>query len=227
MVTSKDGFIYALDVVDGELRWSHQIDEPVSDAQSMRSTPPSPAVDQYSAYVVVKPEGSDWTLSAYDLKDGDLGWQINVEQQVFRSPTTGSGMVFLSAGSLYGIDADSGDTVWTCTAEGSFLSEPFPTTTAVYATSSDGSVYALDPLTGNPVWHAETQIFSLESPTVDEDVVYVPGAQGQLMAISSDGVLLSTYDLGTGVSTKPHAVVEGVMYVVTRSRHLYAIDMFP
>jgi outer membrane protein assembly factor BamB len=226
VVTSKDGFIYALDTNDGDLRWSHQVDERVSDSQSTGSTPPSPAVDQDAAYVVAT-EGSDWTLSAFDMNDGDLRWQIPVEQQVFRSPRTGSGMVFLAAGALYGIDADSGDILWMCTAEGNFLSEPFPTSTAVYATSSDGFVYALDPFTGVLVWRVDTEIVSLESPTVEEDVVYVPATQGQLLALSSDGVLLSRYDLATGVSIKPHAVVEGVVYVVTRTRHLYAIDMFP
>ena len=228
VVTSQDGYLYALDSDDGELSWSQRVAPPVSDSDSLGSSPPSPAIDEDAAYVAARAEvGLDWSLSAYDLSDGGLRWRNEVEHQVFRSPVAGNGMVFLSAEDLYGIDAHSGDTVWTCTAEGSFLSEPFPTSTAVYAASSDGSVYALDPVTGTPLWRTQTEVASLASPTVAEGVIYVPSTQGRLLALSSEGVLLSIYDLGLDVGGKPHAVADGVVYVVTRSRHFYAIDMFP
>lgn len=228
VATSQDGHVYALEPDDGELRWSHRVAPPVSDSDSLGSVPPSPAIDEEAAYVAAQAEvGSDWSLSAHRLSDGGLRWRIQLEEQVFRSPVAGNGMVFLSAGRLYGIEADSGDTVWTCTAEGSFLSEPFHTSTVVYAASSDGAVYALDPLTGTPFWRTDTEVVGLASPTVEEEVTFVPSTEGRLLALSSEGFLLSTYDLGAEIGGKPPAVVDGIVYVVTRNRHLYAIDMFP
>lgn len=136
-------------------------------------------------------------------------------------------MVYVSARHLYGIEANSGETVWKCSTESNFLSEPFATSSAVYAASSDGSVYALDLKSGTLLWRTDTNVTSLRSPVVEEITIYVASGDGPLLALSSDGLPISHYDLGSEPNVKPHAVADGVMYVVTRNRHLYAIDMFP
>lgn len=64
------------------------------------------------------------------------------------------------------------------------------------------------------------------SLTVENHKLYLASFNDQLYVCDKDqGALLATFDLGKQIGTKAPAVVDGVMYVVTKDRSLYAVKM--
>ncbi|HRQ41534.1 MAG TPA: PQQ-binding-like beta-propeller repeat protein [Chloroflexota bacterium] len=222
-VNSQDGYLYALDATDGTLQWRFQFDEPVSDMDSSGSLPSSPAVDHGAVFIA----GSDHILHAINIADGVLRWEYQVDGQVFGSPRASNGIVYVGSLNrrLSALNATDGSLLWSIRMPGGIVSTPLVDAGTLYATSS--VVAALDAYNGLPLWEYDPELrVPLGSPVIDGQHLYLASASGRLFVLDKgDGALLATYDLEKQPGTKAPGVANGVMYVVTKDRFLYAVRL--
>jgi outer membrane protein assembly factor BamB len=123
------------------------------------------------------------------------------------------------------VDIVTGEPAWTVETEGSVLGSAAVSDAVVYAGTSRGVIYALDVCSGSVVWRASVS-GRVGSPVLEDGVVYVATGEGALVSLDArSGAVLTTFDVGSDVNRKPHAVADGVMFVVTVDRHLHAVDM--
>lgn len=222
-VNSQDGYLYALDAVDGTLQWRFQFDEPVSDIDSLGSTPSSPTVGDGAVFIA----GSDHILRAIEILDGALRWEYEVGSQVFGSPMAADGVVYVGSLNrrLSALNATDGSLLWSHRAEGAILSTPAVEDGRVHVSSS--VVSALDALNGMVIWEFDPEIVgTLGSPAVEDQRLYFASSDGQLFVLDkNDGTLLATYEVGKAIGPKAPGIAGGVMYIVAKDRSLYAVRM--
>jgi eukaryotic-like serine/threonine-protein kinase len=184
--------------------------------------------------------GWDGVVRALDLTSGDELWSFTTGS-LDSTPAVVDGVVYAggangdeSAGTLYAIDAETGAEVWRHET-GYALSDSSPAVVdgVIYIGGGNGeetagALYAIDATSGDEIWSFEATLPIWSSPAVGDDRVFVGGGgvdadNGAVYAVdleTGDEVWTFAVDDGT-VSTTP-AVVDGLVYVTTRS--LYALD---
>lgn len=137
-VPSKDGHVYALDLVDGSLRWARDVPTGVS----------SPAVWNGTLYVAGGSFGGPGRVTAMDALTGDVRWTFAPNGPVQSSVSYADGTLFFSTnaanGTIYALDATAGRLVWSYTPAPAqyILGSPVVADGMVFAPSDNGHVYA-------------------------------------------------------------------------------------
>lgn len=110
-----------------------------------------------------------------------IKWDLDTGAQIIGSPIEQDGMVYIgnSAGTFFGVDAETGSVVWKFEADGEIVSSPSVTDGTVFFTSRRGGVYALDAKTGEQIWKYNfipgnyKNLYA--SPGVAYGTVFIPG----------------------------------------------------
>jgi len=199
-VGSDDGYLYALSLDTGELRWRYRLGAPVSS---------SPAAASGRIFV-----GDDSGTLYCLLAEGDK--RLTAERvglQLWRVPTggpiTGSPLVTLSGnavfgsgdGSLVAIKVVSGATAWTLRADGPISASPVkseePVTIVdqdgkarterdvIFCASEDGRLYAVAERDGSVLWQVDTGAPIRSTPLVWAQKVFVVNEEGKTLALSA------------------------------------------
>ena len=102
-------------------------------------------------------------------------WEFQVQGDVLSSPVVYDGKVYFGArsGSVYALDARTGELVWDYSSDGWIDASPAVSSAAVFMPSMDGRLYALDRGSGNVLWAAELGGPSASSPLYLDGKVYV------------------------------------------------------
>jgi len=102
-------------------------------------------------------------------------WEFQVQGDVISSPVVYDGKVYFGArsGSVYALDARTGELVWDYSSDGWIDASPAVSSAAVFAPSMDGLLYALDRADGSLLWSAELGGPSVSSPLYLNGKVYV------------------------------------------------------
>ena len=102
-------------------------------------------------------------------------WEFQVQGDVISSPVVYDGKVYFGArsGSVYALDARTGELVWDYSSDGWIDASPAVSSAAVFAPSMDGLLYALDRGDGSLLWSAELGGPSVSSPLYLDGKVYV------------------------------------------------------
>lgn len=156
------GYISAIDVKTGKLKWKYQAGDKV------RS---SPAISGNLVYV-----GSlDGYVYALDSNTGDLKWKYKTGNQVFSSPSISDDTLYIGSndGSVYVLDANTGNLKWKYKTGHEVRSSPAVSGGIVYIGSLDNSIYALDAGTGNLKWKFQTGGRVESSPAVSGGTIYI------------------------------------------------------
>jgi outer membrane protein assembly factor BamB len=151
-------------------------------------------------------------------------WQFQTGRRVLSSPAIGYDTVFFgtSGGTLFALDARSGEEQWRYTAESDIKSSPAVVDGAVYVGSHDKHVHAIDAGTGEGLWQYETEQSIRSSPTVDDGRLFIGDNLETLYAIDTNtGELEWSLDTNDWVSGTP--AVSGETVVVA-SDQIYAMD---
>ena len=101
-------------------------------------------------------------------------------------PVVADGKVFVSThnGSIYALDADTGQPLWRFRAHGAFLRSPAYSKGLVIAGCTDGSLYALDSKTGKLRWFTcLNQGGFSAAPVVDAGTVFIGSRTGKFVAV--------------------------------------------
>jgi outer membrane protein assembly factor BamB len=155
-------------------------------------------------------------------------WDFDVPGDVMGSPVVSDGVVFVGArsGSVYALNAFTGELVWDYSTEGWVDAAPAVSGDSVYAVSRDGRLYAFNRLTGALAWAAELGAPSVSSPLVLNGRVYAGcGAPVKKFRAfdAATGALLWEKQAAQPVDSAPSTDGVGV-YFGSNDGRLYAVD---
>ncbi|UCE25667.1 MAG: PQQ-binding-like beta-propeller repeat protein [Candidatus Zixiibacteriota bacterium] len=134
-------------------------------------------------------------------------------------------MLIVGAGEgvLTALDVESGEEVWSFTAESRFHIPPAYSNGFIFQPGDDGTIYALNPRDGSEVFRSELD-GPLVSPVAIDDLVYVADMDGNVYALDkSNGERIWQQTLDGPVWTSP-AVSEGTLFVGHSGGELVALD---
>jgi len=211
---SRGGRIYAVDRQNGSEIWSRKTDryDPVSAGA---------AIVDGTVYV-----GDDrGYVYALDAADGSKEWLYQCDGAIENAVSVVDGTVYASdaAGRVYALDAADGNEQWSFDSESDGTSSVAMADETVYVGCADGFLYALDVTDGSESWSYETG-GAVHAPAVAGDIIYVGSGDGSVYALDIDGGTEQwTFDTGGPVESMP-AAYDGVVYVQSRDRGLFAIE---
>jgi outer membrane protein assembly factor BamB/tRNA A-37 threonylcarbamoyl transferase component Bud32 len=154
-------------------------------------------------------------------------WRHETGGPVATTPVVASGFVYVGSddGTLYALDAISGERQWSVETGSRVRSSPTFRDGTIYFGSDDEAVRAVDASGGDVTWTTATDDNVSSSPVVADGTVYVGSEDGRLYAMAAgDGEVGWTVDTGSPITSSP-AVAGGTVYVGSADTHLYAIDI--
>lgn len=192
---NNNGWIRALDTVDGEILWEYQTSRAVSESYPV-----------YKDGIVYAGDFRGY-MYALDARSGERVWFFNTSNTyVHSSPTVHNGVVYVAAsqvlphddssdvplydGYLYALDAYTGDEVW---------NEPIVDSIGV------GGMYS--------------------TPTVLDDMLYIGFGTRLKAFDINDRELVWEYETDDfqWIKSSP-TIADGVVFFASRDRHIYALD---
>ncbi len=134
--------------------------------------------------------------------DPTLAWRFQTGDAVRSSPVMAGGVIYVGSndGSLYALDAETGEERWRFTTDGPISGSAAVAEGVVYVASGDGYAYAVDAETGEERW----RFFAAE--------------------LGVDPARLPDEERDRGAVTASVAVVDGLVYVSSNSFKITAID---
>ena len=169
-----DNKLYAVDSATGKLKWSFATGAMINQS--------GPALVNGVIYVGSR----DGYLYAVDALSGKQKWRfsaggISLEQS---SPTVANGIVYIGSwydiatfshkGSLYAVDATTGQLIWEKLQNTGISSSPCVANGRLYITTDDLNIYALDATSGATLWSKQI-LANGASAAVSNNTVYVGG----------------------------------------------------
>ena len=216
VIGNNDGYVYALNVQNGEPAWEFKTGHRVW---------ATPLIVSDTVYI-----GSmDRHLYALRLSDGEELWRFPADGDVANgafasAPVLRGDTLFIGAfdDQLYAVDANTGDERWHFPGTNWFWGSPAVYSDTVYAVDVGGNVYAINAESGAQIWHKKLgdtnnqKVAVRAGPAIAEDgsKLFVCSQNGTLYALdTSDGfVLWSAESQGQALSTP---VVSGTLMYET------------
>ena len=172
-----DGWVYALDLADGDIRWQVETGGPIIG---------SAVVEDGVVYV----GSDDGKLYAFDAETGDLQWQFTSGDSIWATPLVADGVVYVASmdKKVYALDAASGEEKWHFKADDWFWTRPLVLGDTVYAGCLGGKVYALDVNDGSPKWEEpfDTEAPVRAAPLLLDDVLLIANREGKLYGLDPE-----------------------------------------
>lgn len=204
---SRDGFFYALEQATGKRLWRFATGGEGRFA----------AVGGYGLPTEMGPVPDPWDfyLSSAVVHDG----------KVYFGSTDKN---------LYALDAETGEQVWSFTADEAIHSSPVIKNGKIFFGTWGTKLFALNVNTGSELWHfqggTDPQHFAMQgitaAPVVDNNNVYVGARDGFMYAIrQGDGALLWRYDAANSWVLASAALDDKNIYIATSDTGLFlALD---
>lgn len=224
MYVWQDARLRALDARSGRESWSY----PVGDAGSCGNVPvrvtPAPDGNVYVA--------AGTRVLSVDRASGRVRWHFEAPA-VFLAPpafapgaaVTGGGVYLADyLGTVYALDAATGQDRWRIATEGRTSADPVLVANGNVHLGAGSALYTLDAVTGTPKWRfaAGGEITGL--PAVADGRVHFGSADHCLYTLDAAGGQLR-WKLATGGEITGAPVAEaGVVYACSKDRCVYALD---
>ncbi len=190
-VGSLDGRLVGLNETDGSLLWPDEDAGMLGTVESKVAIYGTPAVAADLAYV----GGYNGKVYAFVLNTGALRWVYPREgnlDSIVGGVVLSQGKVYLSTsgGTVYALDAATGDKLWSFETENKIWSTPAISGDTLYVTSFDKKLYALNASNGSQKWDFEIGATSITTPLIYENTVYIGSFDRHVYAIdATDGSL--------------------------------------
>ncbi|MEU4277582.1 PQQ-binding-like beta-propeller repeat protein, partial [Streptomyces tanashiensis] len=220
----RDARLQALDARTGVERWSY----PIGDAASCANVPVRVAPAEDGCVYV----SAGTRVLSIDIAAGHVRWHFEAPA-VFLSPpafapgpaVTGGG-VYLSdhLGTVYALDATTGQDRWRIATEPRQSTEPVLVADGNVHVGSGSALYTLDAVTGTPRWRFAAGGELVGSPVVADGRVHFGSADHVLYTLDATGGQLR-WKLATGGEITGSPVAKGgVVYACSKDRCVYALD---
>lgn len=212
-----DGKILALNLSDGNVRWS----KPRSEIATW-SSPIIAYVDRKPMLVVM----GNPNLTAYNPDNGEFLWKVEcMSGEVGSSPCSSSGIVYGASeyAKLVAVDGKDGTVLWEASDYLPEVASPVATADYVYIATSYGMLICYDAHTGEVLAEQDlgTQFYS--SPMLVEGRIYIFGTEGNMYIFRNDGKLTPVATVETGESTFATPAFTDGRIVVRTNDSLYCV----
>jgi len=153
-----------------------------------------PTVDGDRIYAA----GVKGKVSAYDVKTGNVLWQVDTKSRLRGGPGIGDGLVLLGTADaeLIALDRETGAERWRTLASSEILASPSAADGVSVARSIDGRIFAYESATGKRMWIHDSSVPVLTLRGTSSAVIFAGGviaglANGKMVALRlSSGELL-------------------------------------
>ncbi|MFE0701544.1 PQQ-binding-like beta-propeller repeat protein [Streptomyces sp. NPDC058872] len=216
--------LQALDARSGAERWSY----PIGDAASCANVPVRVAPAEDGCVYV----SAGTRVLSIDIAGGHVRWHFEAPA-VFLSPpafapgpaVTGGGVYLTDhLGTVYALDAATGQDRWRIATEQRQSTEPVLVADGNVHVGSGSALYTLDAVTGTPRWRFAAGGELVGSPVVADGRVHFGSADHVLYTLDATGGQLR-WKLATGGEITGSPVVKGgVVYACSKDRCVYALD---
>ncbi|MEU9702114.1 PQQ-binding-like beta-propeller repeat protein [Streptomyces sp. NPDC047981] len=220
----RDARLQALDARTGVERWSY----PVGDAASCGNVPVRVAPAEDGCVYVA----AGTRVLSIDVAGGRVRWHFEAPA-VFLSPpafapgpaVTGGGVYLADyLGTVYALDATTGQDRWRIATESRQSNEPVLVVDGNVHVGSGSALYTLDAVTGTPKWRFAAGGELIGSPVVADGRVHFGSADHVLYTLDATGGQLR-WKLATGGEITGSPVARaGVVYACSKDRCVYALD---
>jgi outer membrane protein assembly factor BamB len=240
LVGGKDGFLYSLNITNGEILWKTEITQNpgLSGVAS-----PAKIVNDRIYLGSFDFNGGTGYLYCLNEEDGQVLWKnITLSSVYFSSPSVAENRVFIGTMGLYNssnlkwnppyglfcFDAKNGEHLWNYSVDGSVGSSPTIVDDKVLFTSKDGHLYCLDTANGNPIWKKDIGD-SVSSPAIWQNKIFVGSGEmsgeGKFYSIDMKGIILWEFEPNGAVQSSP-AVAGDLVYFATNVKNgtIYCLD---
>jgi len=224
-IGSVDGNLYAFDINNGASRWKFGTEGIITS---------SPTVSEGAVYITSE-EPAAGALYKLDATSGGQVWkkQLAYEQQftggsdMQGTPTVAAGMVFASANlrSFFGIDASTGDTIWTFTNPSA---TEFIVSAPIYL---EGKLFIIDKFdiaclnatTGDKIWSSYSGDELYVSPSYADNQLYVATSQRRIFVINAtDGSKTLAYTTPSASWSSP-TPCDGRLFIGCNDWNVYSL----
>jgi outer membrane protein assembly factor BamB len=154
-----------------------------------------------------------------------LAWQMDTGGELYGSPSLADGMLYVTskAGTIYAIDASTGNEVWHREVT-SYVTRASPAVIdGVVYVGAGFSFSALDAATGEERWTVPLQYGGHASPTVNGDLIVVSSQQGWLYALRTDSGELAWRVPTEGIAFGAAAMTDGAVIYGTDEGIVYNV----
>jgi outer membrane protein assembly factor BamB len=234
-VVSQDNQLYALNIANGENRWSG--------SGSFELAGVFGAASPAFAQSTVVAGFSSGELTAYRYENGEVVWQdalartgvsttVGTLSDIDADPVVDNGRVFAvgQGGRMVAIELITGQRAWEINIAG--ISTPWVAGDWVFVVTSRAQLIAVARASGRVRWIAQLPAFHNErkhtgpifwhGPVLAGNRLIVTGSEGQIAYISpTDGTIQSTTDTRTPISLSP-IVANNTLYVLNDAGRLTA-----
>jgi outer membrane protein assembly factor BamB len=162
-VGSMDGYLHAVDLVTGKLRWQYQTKGAVQES--------SPSVHGGLVFV----GDLDGVIHAVDAPSGKLRWMFKTDGEIKSSPNVVGDRVYIGSYDqhLYCLLASTGALVWKFRTEGPVHGTPAIDKGTVYISGCDENFRAIDASSGKQIYALALGAYTGASAVVRDDRAYV------------------------------------------------------
>jgi eukaryotic-like serine/threonine-protein kinase len=154
-------------------------------------------------------------------KDADLDLQ-----GIYGTPDLANDTLYITGynGSVAAVAASDGSERWRHKVGDRVIGAPLALGETVYAGTDGGALVALDRATGTERWRttAGNQIWA--SPVTDGSTIFVAAMNGTVTAFNPDGSERWRTKVAGGAIAGTPALVDGVLYLGSYDKRLYAVD---
>ncbi|MFG2329522.1 PQQ-binding-like beta-propeller repeat protein [Streptomyces sp. NPDC048604] len=216
--------LQALDARTGTERWSY----PIGDAASCGNVPVRVAPAEDGCVYVA----AGTRVLSIDIAGGHVRWHFEAPA-VFLSPpafvpgpaVTGGGVYLADyLGTVYALDATTGQDRWRIATEQRQSGEPVLVDSGNVHVASGSALYTLDAVTGTPKWRFPAGGAITGSPVVADGRLHFGSADHVLYTLDAAGGQLR-WKLATGGEITGSPVARGgVVYACSKDRCVYALD---
>ncbi len=227
LVGGKDGYLYSLNITNGEILWKTQI---TSNPGLSGVASPAKIVNDRIYLGSFDFNGGTGYLYCLREDDGQILWKNTTLSSVyFSSPAILEDKVFVGTMGLYNssnlqwnppyglfcFNAKSGELLWNYSVDGSVGSSPTIVDEKVLFTSKDGYLYCLDTIDGDLEWRKNIGN-SVSSPAFWQDKIFVGSGEmnneGMFYCLDMNGEILWEFKPNGGVQSSPGIAGEFVYF---------------
>jgi outer membrane protein assembly factor BamB len=211
-----DPTLYSLDPANGNSNWTF--------AGATNRYIGSPLVTANGSYA----PNSDGKLYALD-SNGSLLWTFAAEQPLWSQPVMVGNVLVVSSmdHNVYGLDAQSGEEIWSSAAGGAIVSSPSVGEDGIiYVGTLNKQVLAINATNGREAWSFETPGWVWGSPTYFGGQLYLGDLEGTLIALDATTGRESWRVDTEGAITGAPLVVDDHIYVINENGQVisFALD---
>jgi outer membrane protein assembly factor BamB len=148
----------------------------------------------------------DGLVSARNVLNGELRWQVSLTPPIVATPSITGDVVLVadSSKNLWALSLDDGSARWVHRFDDVVSATPVTTEDLVVVASEDGTVTALSPEDGEEEWSVDLDGLVRSAPAVEDDVLVVGDRSGTLTALDlDDGEELWSAGLSNGLDFGP------------------------